>query len=84
MSFRIAWKPYMYSQSLPHLLGAVRAPSLVVWGDDDKVVPQSAAKRYLEALPNARLEIVKACGHCVDMEQPEALARLVTTFVGRE
>jgi pimeloyl-ACP methyl ester carboxylesterase len=84
MSFRIAWKPYMYSQTLPHLLGAVRAPSLVVWGDDDKVVPQSAAKRYLEALPNAKLEIVKACGHCVDMEQPEALARLVTTFIGRE
>ncbi len=39
MSFRIAWKPYMYSQTLPHLLGAVRAPALVVWGDDDRVVP---------------------------------------------
>jgi pimeloyl-ACP methyl ester carboxylesterase len=51
MSFRIAWKPYMYSQTLPHLLGAVRAPALVVWGDDDKVVPRSAAKRYLEACP---------------------------------
>jgi pimeloyl-ACP methyl ester carboxylesterase len=84
MSFRIAWKPYMYSQTLPHLLGAVRAPALVVWGDDDKVVPQSAAKRYVEALPNAKLEIVKACGHCVDMEQPEALAKLVTSFIGRE
>ena len=84
MSFRIAWKPYMYSQTLPHLLGAVRAPALVVWGDDDRVVPQSAAKRYVEALPNAKLEIVKACGHCVDMEQPEALARLVTNFIGRE
>jgi pimeloyl-ACP methyl ester carboxylesterase len=84
MSFRIAWKPYMYSQTLPYLLGAVRAPALVVWGDDDKVVPLSAAKRYIEALPNAKLEIVKACGHCVDMEQPEALARLVTSFIGRE
>ena len=84
MSFRIAWKPYMYSQTLPHLLCAVRVPALVVWGDDDKVVPQSAAKRYVEALPNARLEIVKASGHCVDMEQPEALAKLVTTFIGRE
>ncbi len=82
MSFRIAWKPYMYSQTLPHLLGAVRAPALVVWGDDDKVVPMSAGKRYVEALPNARLEIVKGCGHCVDMEQPEALAKLVTNFIG--
>src|SRR5580693_4245532 len=84
MSFRIAWKPYMYSQTLPHLLGAVRAPALVVWGDDDKIVPQSAAARYAKALPNAKLEIVKASGHCVDMEQPEALAKLVKDFIGRE
>lgn len=84
MSFRIAWKPYMYSQTLPHLLGAVRVPSLVVWGDEDKVVPQSAGKAYAKALPNAKLEIVKACGHCVDMEQPEALAKLVKNFIGRE
>jgi pimeloyl-ACP methyl ester carboxylesterase len=84
MTFRIAWKPYMYSQTLPHLLGAVRAPALVVWGDDDNVVPLSAGKTYAKVLPNARLEIVNASGHCVDMEQPEALAKLVTNFIGRE
>ena len=50
----------MYSQTLPHLLKTVRAPALVVWGENDKVVPMSAGKRYAEALPNARLEIVKA------------------------
>ena len=50
MSFRIAWKPYMYSQTLPHLLGGVRAPALVVWGDDDKIVPKSAGERYVGAL----------------------------------
>jgi pimeloyl-ACP methyl ester carboxylesterase len=83
MSFRIAWKPYMYSQTLPHLLGAVKAQALVVWGADDKVVPISAAKRYVEALPDARLEVVNNCGHCVDMEQPEALAKLVTDFLSR-
>ncbi len=42
MTFRIAWKPYMYSPTLPHLLGGVRAPAFVVWGDDDKIVPKSA------------------------------------------
>jgi pimeloyl-ACP methyl ester carboxylesterase len=81
MSFRVAWKPYMYSATLPHLLGGVRAPALVVWGDDDKVVPRSAGERYVRALREARLELVRAAGHCVDMEQPEALARLVTPFL---
>ena len=83
MSFRIAWKPYMYSQTLPHLLGSVRTPSLIVWGDLDKVVPQSAAGVYAKSLPNAKLEIVKGCGHCVDMEQPDALAKLVTSFIAK-
>ncbi|HWD60227.1 MAG TPA: alpha/beta hydrolase [Stellaceae bacterium] len=80
MSFRIAWKPYMYSASLPHLLGGVKAPSLVVWGDDDQIVPKSAGEVYAKAL-KARFETVAACGHCVDMEKPDELARLVTGFI---
>ncbi len=84
MSFRIAWKPYMYSQTLPHLLRSVQTPTFVVWGDDDRVVPRSAADCYLAALPHAEFELIKSCGHCVDMEQPKALAELVTDFVGRE
>ncbi len=32
MTFRIAWKPYMYNPSLPQLLGGVATPTLVVWG----------------------------------------------------
>ncbi len=81
MSFRIAWKPYMYNQSLPHLLGGVRAPALVVWGDDDKIVPKSAGERFAALLPQARLEVVRSSGHCVEMEQPDQLARLVRSFV---
>jgi len=81
MSFRIAWKPYMYSQTLPHLLRAVRAPALVVWGDDDRVVPRSAGEVFAKKLPKARLEIVKQCGHCVDMEKPAELAALIADFL---
>ncbi len=81
MSFRIAWKPYMYSPTLPHLLGGVRAPAMVVWGDHDRVVPRSAGELYAKSLPGARFETVAASGHCVDMEQPDALARLIVPFV---
>ncbi|MBX9698235.1 MAG: alpha/beta hydrolase [Acetobacteraceae bacterium] len=83
MNFRIAWKPYMYSATLSHLLGAVKAPTLVLWGDDDRVVPRSAGELYAQRLPDARLEIVPHCGHCVEMEKPAELVRLVTTFCNR-
>ncbi len=82
MNFRIAWKPYKYSQTLPHLLSGAGMPSLVVWGDDDHVVPRSAADKYKAALPKATLEIVKSCGHCVDMEKPAELSKLLRAFVG--
>jgi pimeloyl-ACP methyl ester carboxylesterase len=52
-----------------------------VWGEQDRVVPHSAAARWMEGLPKARLETVPACGHCVEMEKPAELARLVTGFV---
>ena len=81
MCFRIAWKPYMFSQTLPELLRGMRAETLLVWGDDDKVVPLSACDRYLTALPAARREIVSGCGHAVDMEKPEALAGLTIEFL---
>ena len=81
MCFRIAWKPYMYSQTLPHLLGGIRTSALVVWGDDDRIVPRSAGDAYAKALRDARLEVVRGCGHFVDMEKPDELASLVLSFV---
>jgi pimeloyl-ACP methyl ester carboxylesterase len=81
MTFRIAWKPYLYSQTLPHLLGGVRAPALVVWGADDRIVPLSCGEQYARALPNARLDVIEGCGHCVEMERPAELARLIEQHV---
>ena len=77
MTFRIAWKPYMYSPTLPHLLGGVRTPALIVWGRGDKVVPLECGEAYARALPRSRLAVVEGRGHFVDMEQPEALAKLI-------
>jgi pimeloyl-ACP methyl ester carboxylesterase len=81
MSFRIAWKPYMYSQTLSHLLGGVQAPALIVWGEHDRIVPRSSGERYARALSNARLEIVNGAGHSVAMERPAELAALIEQFV---
>ena len=80
MSFRIAWKPYMYSPTLPHLLGGVRTPALIVWGRGDRVVPLECGEAYARALPRSHLAVVEGSGHFVDMEQPEALAKLIMEF----
>src|SRR6266498_5661565 len=83
MTFRIAWKPYMYNPSLPHLLGGVATPTLVVWGREDRIVPLECGERFAKALPRARLEVVEGAGHFVEMEKPNELAQLVTDFVNQ-
>lgn len=73
MTFRIAWKPYMFSQTLPHLLGGVRAATTVIWGADDRVVPLECGERYAAAIPNARLITIADAGHMAELEQPAAV-----------
>jgi pimeloyl-ACP methyl ester carboxylesterase len=81
MSFRVAWKPYMYSDSLPWLLRGVQSRALIVRGDADRIVPASAAALYAERLPNARSETITGAGHLIEMEQPAVLARMITSFI---
>jgi pimeloyl-ACP methyl ester carboxylesterase len=83
MTFRIAWRPYMYNPTLPHLLGGVRAPALVVWGRDDRVVPLECGERYVKALPQARLAVIEGAGHLVDVERPAELARTIIDFAAQ-
>ena len=80
MTFRIAWKPYMYNPTLPHLLGGVKAPALVVWGRQDRIVPLECGERYAKGLRRARLAVVEGAGHFAEMEQPDVVGKLITEF----
>ncbi|MGH7390178.1 MAG: alpha/beta fold hydrolase [Candidatus Rokuibacteriota bacterium] len=80
MTFRIAWKPYLYNPGLPHLLGGVRTPALVVWGSHDRIVPAECGDAYARALPHARLTRIDGAGHFVEMEKPRELARAIAQF----
>jgi pimeloyl-ACP methyl ester carboxylesterase len=82
MTFRIAWKPYMYNRALNHLLPEVETPALVVWGRHDQIVPLECGEKYAQILPNARLEVIEGAGHFVDLERPDELAKLVSGFSG--
>lgn len=81
MSFRVGWKPYMYNDSLPWMLRGVRSKALIVRGDDDRIVPASAAALYAECLPNATSETIAGAGDLIEMERPGELARLIASFI---
>jgi pimeloyl-ACP methyl ester carboxylesterase len=57
------------------------AETLVVWGEEDRLVPPAYAQRWATLLPHARVVCVPRAGHMLPYEQPEALAREVRTFL---
>ena len=79
---RLAWQPYMFNPSLSHLLdGTVSAPTLIVWGRDDQVVPPSAAEVYQRSMKNSRVVSLEACGHRPEVEASERFTTEVRNFL---
>jgi pimeloyl-ACP methyl ester carboxylesterase len=75
---RIGWHPpYLYDPKLRARLHRIVAPTLVVWGHDDHLVPLTHAHAYAEALPNARLTILDRAGHSPHLELPDQTAQLL-------
>jgi pimeloyl-ACP methyl ester carboxylesterase len=81
MTCRIAWKPYMHSLTLRHLLPGVRTPTLLVWGREDAITPVNCGEIYDRAIPRARLVTIPNCGHMPEVEQPAEFAALVRKFL---
>lgn len=62
-------------------LGEIGCPTLVVWGDRDRIVPPSSADEFVRLIPNARKVVFEDCGHVPMIEQPERFNRLVEDFL---
>src|SRR4051812_39465378 len=58
----------------------VGVPVLLVWGERDAMVPHRGSAKLLDAVPDSRLEVLDACGHCPQIEQPDRLLELVLSF----
>lgn len=59
-------------------LGEIRAPTLVVHGTADQMLPASNGEAIARAVPGARLELLDGVGHMFWIEDPERSAQLVT------
>jgi pimeloyl-ACP methyl ester carboxylesterase len=66
--------------SRPHL-PAISAPTLVLVGDSDPLTPPALSQEMAAAIPNARLEMLEACGHAATLEQPAAVNRALAAWM---
>jgi len=78
---RLGWKaPHFQSRKLTERLGRVRVPTLVVRGEQDRLVPAEAARTWAGSIPGARLVEIPDAGHCLPLERPD-LAPEVESFL---
>lgn len=68
--------------SLGPKIARIRKPTLVIWGDDDRLFPITIAERLVRAIPGARLEVIANSGHAPNEQHPEATAKLLCDFFG--
>jgi pimeloyl-ACP methyl ester carboxylesterase len=62
-------------------LGSIAQPTLLVAGENEPMFPPAEQEELARALPRARLELYKNCGHYPHWEYPERFARDVIRFV---
>ena len=65
----------------PARIRTVAVPTLVVWGQDDRVIPPATAARFARDIAGAAVLIVPEAGHMVHEEQPDAVNRAIVDFL---
>jgi len=58
----------------------LKARTLLVWGNEDKLIPPVYAERWRQLVPHAELARISAAGHMVPYEQPAAAAAEIARF----
>jgi pimeloyl-ACP methyl ester carboxylesterase len=70
---RVMWER-SYDPKLPKWLHRVKVPTLVVWGEGDRLIPVGQAPAWAKLLPSATVRTFKGAGHLVLDEQPESVS----------
>jgi pimeloyl-ACP methyl ester carboxylesterase len=80
---KLGWQPRWYNPSLERWLHRITVPTLVVWGENDKLFPKEYAARWGERIPGCKVEIIPQCGHVPAIEKPDITAKKVLDLIGR-
>ena len=76
-----AWRPHLYNPQLASWLRRIAVPTLLLWGERDRIVQPEYGRVYSTRIPGSRFEIIPEAGHHPELEQPEAFVEHVLKFL---
>jgi pimeloyl-ACP methyl ester carboxylesterase len=78
-----AGKPSMVDPTLRGRLNAMTLPTLVLWGDSDRIADPDYGRAYARAIPTAQFQLLIGTGHLPQIETPTQLADAIWNFADR-
>ncbi len=81
---KYGWNPYLCDLSLATRAAAISSPTLVVWGEQDRVVPATHAQLIAGAIPGAHSEVLPGAGHDPLSDDPSRCAAAINRFLSIE
>jgi pimeloyl-ACP methyl ester carboxylesterase len=76
---RMVWER-PYDPKLARRLHRIACPTLLLWGDHDKLVPPAFGEAYRQHIPGAELKFIKNCGHMPMFEKETEFVETITNF----
>ena len=78
---RLCWEPYFHNPALKHRLHRIDAPTLVLWGEQDRFVGPEYGRAFAARIPGSRFVSIARAGHYPHIEQPDAFMDAVSSFL---
>jgi pimeloyl-ACP methyl ester carboxylesterase len=79
---KLSWQPRNHDPHLCKWLHRIKVPTLLVWGDHDRLFPKDYAFAFQRLIPGAKAVIIADCGHLPHVEKGEAFTAELETFIG--
>jgi len=71
---------FMHDPGLRSRLSGISVPTLVGWGESDRIVDADYGRRFAQSIPGARFETISEAGHFPQIERLDEVLRLIRTM----
>jgi pimeloyl-ACP methyl ester carboxylesterase len=78
---KLSWQPRLYDPNLRKWLHRIDRPTLIIWGDSDKLIPPAYGPAFRDLIPGSRLEVIEQCGHLPHVEKTGELVTRIVKFI---
>jgi pimeloyl-ACP methyl ester carboxylesterase len=77
---KLVWQPRGYDPHLSKWLHRIDVPTLLLWGDTDRLYPAPYAEAFRRLIPGSRAVVFPDCGHMPNIEKPDDFVAEIVRF----